>query len=97
MGGLQHLVAFIRSRRPSRVVVLADADEPGQRGAEILAAAARPFAPEVRLITPPQGIKDARAWRMRGADADVILAAVDQAPAHTLKITSQNVTAEVAC
>jgi hypothetical protein len=65
-GGIKLLVEMAR-RRPSEIVVVADGDEPGQRGADALASILAAYVPAVRVITPPTGIKDARAWKRAGA------------------------------
>lgn len=49
------------------VVIVADADEPGRRGAHALALALVLLCPMVRTIYPPDGTKDAREWTRRGA------------------------------
>lgn len=85
-GGLRHLVDLVRLRRPAAVVVFADRDEVGQRGADILANTLAPYCPDVRTIAPPEGAKDARAWRIAGATAADVLAAVEAATPRTLNI-----------
>jgi hypothetical protein len=49
------------------VVIVADADEPGQRGATRLSDVLVCRVLAVRIVTPPAGIKDARAWLLAGA------------------------------
>lgn len=49
------------------VVVVADGDGVGLRGAAKMAAALKPHCPSVCVIRPPEGIKDARAWKIAGA------------------------------
>ena len=63
-GGMTYLVHLARGRN---VVIVADADVPGQRGAIRLATSLRPHCPSVRIIVPPCGVKDARAWVQAGA------------------------------
>jgi hypothetical protein len=55
------LVALVRRRLPPEVVVVADDDEAGRRGADNLASVLVAYAPAVRVIAPPEGVKDARA------------------------------------
>lgn len=66
-GGTAHLVALVRLRRPPRVVVVADNDAPGIRGAETLAPALALHVRDVRVVAPPGGTKDVRAWVAAGA------------------------------
>jgi len=58
---------FVRGRKPEEVVVVSDADEVGRRGAIDLAMRLRVVCVQVRVIVPPEGIKDARAWVRAGA------------------------------
>ncbi len=60
-------------------MILADGDGPGQRGAMTLADALQSVV-SVRIISPPQGVKDARAWVVGGADGAVIDAAASSSP-----------------
>jgi hypothetical protein len=66
-GGVTFAVQFIQRFRPEYVVIVADADKPGQEGARRLESILVHHAPAVRTITPPHGIKDVRAWRLTGA------------------------------
>ncbi|MGB2986940.1 MAG: hypothetical protein WBE26_13795 [Phycisphaerae bacterium] len=68
-GGTRHVVALARGRD---VVVVSDADDPGQWGATRLASTLQSYCPTIRIILPPPGIKDARAWVRAGATADDI-------------------------
>src|SRR5262249_26603719 len=76
MGGVKLLVGLVRLRQRPEVVV-ADGDEPGQRGAEHLASILLAYVPAVRLIRPPNGIKDARAWLQAGGTEKDVLDAID--------------------
>ncbi len=58
------------------VVVVADRDEAGERGAEKLRAKLVEVARSVRVIVPPSPHKDLRAWRRAGATRRDIEAAV---------------------
>lgn len=66
-GGTSLLVSLVTERTPPMVVVVADRDEPGQRGAAALASELCAYTPQLRLVTPPA--KDARAWVQAGATA----------------------------
>lgn len=51
------------------VVIVADADKPGREGAQTLAAELATVAESVRVVEPPSGTKDIRAWVQAGATA----------------------------
>lgn len=78
--GTDLVVQLIKRRCPSEVVVVADRDEVGQSGARVLAAAVRAHCPVVRVLLPPEGIKDARAWKSAGATHADVVAAIREAP-----------------
>jgi hypothetical protein len=86
LGGVALLTKLARRLRPEQVVIVADQDIVGRRGAEVLAASLVTITP-VRVITPPAGIKDARAWKRAGATAADIFSAVDATFSKKLKIT----------
>lgn len=75
--GNRLLADLVRRERPASVVIWADADPPGQRGAESLAKALLSLVP-VRVATP--GAKDARAWMRDGAGRKDFERAVVAAP-----------------
>ncbi len=76
-GGVDQLVRFVRSSRPSSVVILADGDAPGHAGAHVLAVVLRLYVASVRVFYPPDGVDDARAWVKRGATAADVRRSVD--------------------
>jgi hypothetical protein len=69
MGGVKLLIDFVQHKKPTNIVIVADADAPGQRGAESLATVLLAYSQSVRIIAPPSGVKDAREWRRSGATA----------------------------
>jgi hypothetical protein len=73
------------------VVVVADADEPGRRGAEKLASVLRVYVPGVRVIEPPDGVKDVRAWKRAGATRADVEHLIQAAPARrpTVRMTQR--------
>jgi len=87
-GGVKLLVELVGQRQPAEVVIVADGDQPGQRGANALAVSLAAYVPGVRIITPPVGIKDARAWRQAGATAADVAVAIDAAPVRRLTIST---------
>jgi hypothetical protein len=88
-GGVKLLVDLMQKYRPTEVVIVADGDEPGQRGAESLATVMCAYSTAVRIITPPVGIKDARGWKKNGATAAEVQAVIDAAPVRKLSIEIQ--------
>lgn len=85
-GGAADLLArFVRERGPSDVVMVADADGPGRDGAERLAEALLPIRP-VRVLSPPDGAKDARGWVGLGVGTDGIERSAEAAPVRSLRI-----------
>lgn len=61
---------FVAINKPTEgVVIVADRDEPGQRGARQLATALVSVTRKVRIVTPPVGIKDMRVWVAKGVTA----------------------------
>ena len=72
--------------RGKHAVVVADADAPGQRGAQALAVAMVPFVLSVRTITPPHPMKDLRAWLRAGATAADVQSLIDSTVARTLRV-----------
>jgi hypothetical protein len=85
-GGVKLVCALGRGRP---VVIVADADAPGQLGAEALAAVLCLDCPTVRIIRPPAGVKDARQWVQRGATAADVQAAIDAAEPMRLRIKTR--------
>jgi len=85
-GGAADLLAkLVRDRAPTEVIVMADADGPGRDGAERLAEALLPMRP-VRVVSPPNGVKDARDWIGQGVDRAIVLGAVLAAPVRCVKV-----------
>jgi phage/plasmid primase-like uncharacterized protein len=82
-GAADLLVALARRVQPAEVVICADGDDAGRRGAERLRDALLIVA-AVRIVSPPEGIKDARAWVLSGVSRQVIDHAADVAPVHRI-------------
>lgn len=80
-GAVRICVALARSRD---AVVVADDDEPGRRGAEVLALALLPVAATVRVIVPPA--KDAREWVKAGASRQNVLDLIDRTQVRHLRM-----------
>lgn len=88
--GTELLRGFCRIHRPKEVVVVADSDEPGQRGANTLANALCLQVPVVRVICPPEGIKDARAWVIAGGTSENVEQSIEEAPVLQLTVKGRN-------
>jgi len=86
-GGVKHILELTKNLKPVEVVIVADADGPGQRGAERLVAKLVVLAEAVRVITPPDKINDAREWKRFGATAEDVEAVIEAAPVKSLRIT----------
>ena len=59
-------VRFLAPCRWHGLTIVADADDPGRDGAEQLATALVDAGHAVRVLEPPDGIKDLRAWLLSG-------------------------------
>lgn len=65
LGAIDHAVAFATAKDPLQVVVVADRDEVGWRGAQRLFERLGKAGLSARIVTPPE--KDVRAWMNAGA------------------------------
>jgi hypothetical protein len=84
-GGVALLADLVRRHACRDVVVVADADEAGRRGAERLARSLAPFA-RLRVIEPPNAVKDLRAWLRSGASHAAVLEAIQQSSAVRIRV-----------
>lgn len=82
----RHVVKLTQRIQPRELIVVADHDEPGQRGAETLASTALVYVPLVRIIMPPTGIKDVRQWKQAGATSSDVKAAISGSATRHLKV-----------
>ena len=87
-GGVPHLLDLARRLRPEEIIIMADGDGPGQRGAADLARRLVAFA-VVRVITPPDTIKDARAWLQCGGTHADVQERIDATEPTRLKIATR--------
>ena len=92
-GGVLLLIDLVRKQQPQNVVIVADHDAPGKRGAHCLATSLAPYVPAVRIISPPIGVKDARQWRCQGATHWAVMAAITEAPPLGLTVVVGRATA----
>jgi hypothetical protein len=90
-GGAALLARLIRRLGPAEVAIIADRDpeRDGEKGALVLARRLVPYAPRVRVVMPPEGIKDARVWVRAGATYQEILAAIRRADVHRIVVVRE--------
>ena len=79
------VVETVARLRPGRVVLIADADPPGQNGAHALARRIAASGTACRVLTPPDGAKDLRAWKQLPESNTHALAALIDAPAERME------------
>lgn len=90
-GGVKHLVELAKRLKPVEVAIIADADQVGRRGASSLASTLLAYVPIVRVVLPPDGVKDARAWKQAGATRADVNTLIEGAKPRTLKIACRAV------
>jgi len=76
-GGERAIVALLPKLKPPVVVVVSDSDEPGLRGARSLASVLAAYHRDVRVVRPPDGVKDARAWKGASPDPRIVTAQIN--------------------
>ena len=82
------VVRLVRSSKCVETVVVADHDAPGKRGASDLASQLVGYCRSVRVIAPPDGIKDARAWLISGATHNDVIQAIQKVTAWRVAVRS---------
>jgi len=87
-GGARLLAELAKRQGPSGVVIVADVDgnEVGQRGARRLATKLLAYVPTVKIITPPDGTKDAREWLRSGATRNDVVTVIEAALAWEMRV-----------
>lgn len=90
-GGIKLLAELVRQKQFAEVVMVADGDEPGRRGADNATSVLLTYAPIVRVIQPPVGIKDARAWLRAGGRREHVEQAIQAAAVRRLAIKTRKV------
>jgi hypothetical protein len=88
-GGVRLLTLLVKSQPPFKITIVADRDEPGQHGAVALASRLALQCQHVRVLTPPDGVKDVREWKIRGATAEELMDAAKAAPVHRLSMQNK--------
>jgi hypothetical protein len=71
------LTRLVSIYRPQSVITVADNDSTGLHGMLATAAALRLHVRDVRLVRPPERIKDLREWRQRGLTIEGLSIAID--------------------
>ena len=89
--GARLLTGLVRRRRPDLLVIVADADGPGRRGAESLASVLLPYVAHLRIIQPPAAHKDLRTWKRAGASGDDVRRLTESAPPRRLAVKVRQV------
>lgn len=89
VGGVSLLVDLVAKLKPGQVVIVADGDGPGRRGAETLASKLVPLARDLKVIEPPEGVKDMRVWVQAGAAAADVIQVIDAAPIRMMTVCSR--------
>jgi len=85
-GGGSLLRKYVSRYDIKQVVIVADRDSAGVHGAESLLEILVPFVLSARIILPPEGVKDARAWKNGGATAADVTAAIEAATPSVCEI-----------
>ncbi len=85
-GGVKLLCELAKRLETKSVVCVADNDEPGRNGAERLVSSLVVYCPDVRIVSPPDRVKDARAWKEAGATMEDVAEAIVEAEARKMKI-----------
>jgi len=70
-GGREDIALYIKRHHPTNIVIVADHDEPGQRGAAKL----REYLGRGRVVTPPCG--DVREWVGGGATRQDVMGLIE--------------------
>ena len=86
-GGVRHVTQLARGRA---VTIVADRDLPGTQGAARLGGVLRLHCPSVRIITPPEPLKDARAWVQAGLTRKDVLEAIRAASVIAVQVCLVN-------
>jgi hypothetical protein len=89
-GGKALILELIQAERPAEVAIMSDRDEHGRglAGALDLAGCLALYVPRLRVLLPPEGIKDVRDWVRSGANRQTVLDAIEKAPARKLILRS---------
>jgi DNA primase len=84
--GTNLLVKLVSRMKPTRLVLMGDADGPGLRGVESLASVLLAYVRQLKVVFPLEPHKDLRAWKQAGATFDDLMRAIDAARARRLDV-----------
>lgn len=87
LGDLRLLAELAKAWRPGEVVVAADSDGPGRRGADTLASILVCYCPTVRVVVPPR-VKDVRDYLRAGGARAELESVIDAAPVRRLRVAA---------
>jgi hypothetical protein len=82
-GGARYCASLARGRD---IVIVADADDPGRRGAEALASAILPTVRSLRVVEPTDGSKDLREWLRQGLTREQLLSHIESWPPRGIRL-----------
>jgi hypothetical protein len=74
---------FVRGRP---VVIVGDNDDAGAAGVDDLLRHVLPWSPSVKIVRPPEGLKDARAWLRAGLSRQELAALIERTEPRRLRI-----------
>jgi len=84
-GGLEYLREVCKAKH---VCVVGENDQAGRDGAEKIAAGLHGTAASVRVVFPPEAVKDLRAWKAAGLAGDDLREIIDMASTWTPSATT---------
>jgi hypothetical protein len=90
-GGIKLLAELVQRSTTKDAVIVADGDDPGQRGAANLASVLTVYVRTVRVIAPPPGTKDAREWLRRGGTRKDVQDHIAAAPLRRLALQGRRI------
>ena len=70
-------------------MIVGDSDEAGRKGAENLASELVLYCPSVRLVYPPDGVKDLRQWKADGLTKEQFQFVIEQSKPLRVVITHE--------
>jgi len=93
----RHLSCFMRRCCVRNAVIFGDGDAAGQRGAFALGNTLVAYCPRVRVIFPPAGIEDLRAWVRSGASAADVHGAIESTAPLQVCVVSRRIRGRRLC
>lgn len=80
--GTSDLVQLVNRFSPPHVAVMTDNDLPGESGAVELAEALSPYCGSIRIVQPPENLKDLREWYCAHATRDDVRRKIAATPIY---------------